>query len=590
MALPQLVADEQRRSRRALDAYRASCTESDTHPLMLLTLRFECAQGGLCGCRKAAGSEAWTAAEKHWFIQRHPAAHVCADPDCQQRVSKSWFHQRTHVHPHGFNFLLAHAELPQHGGHMSAIADALAAHGDLRALRMVSCSLTAAAGTRLLRAAVLATAREIDLTGNNLAGVDGGVFEAVASLGTLRVLRLGSNALPAAAGCAIGLGLSRRRAALDMLHVGDNNLGDAGVRGMSAGAGHCVSVCLRANGLTPAAVGPLSDLAAAATTGLLTLQLKGNNLRRCMGVLAKGLRRSALENLELAECQLLPEDIAILADVAPALSLCTLNLNGNRVGDEGAEDVARLLRGSKLKTVGLRDTGISDAGGVVIVSAAVGSSVCLEGIDLSSNRCGDETLCALADALRGSHCMASLDLRGNRITARGSAALANALCWSRVSLTHVDLGDVPTDEMCVRVWCGALSTNRLRRLSLSCADLSKEQVQRLKAAAAGTGSTLSLSRAPRKCLRKELPYIDPRSVIDPWGPRSHSLPSCCSVSPGRRMCTPPPELVEPVSPSPRVLTPPPELLSVGDPSPGPRSVSARASTSMSTERRGGSVW
>jgi hypothetical protein len=105
------------------------------------------------------------------------------------------------------------------------------------------------------------------------------------------------------------------------------------------------------------------------------------------------------------------------------------NLKYMAVGDRGAQDLARVLRGEgHIREVCFAGARIS-CSGIIHFALAMPFMSALRRLDLSNNAIADEGAFALARALPSSSILESLSLLGNRVRVRGAVALVQAaLC------------------------------------------------------------------------------------------------------------------------------------------------------------------
>jgi len=132
-----------------------------------------------------------------------------------------------------------------------------------------------------------------------------------------------------------------------------------------------------------------------------------------------------------ANVRLSSAEIALLADGLlrhSAATLTQLNLCGSRIGDEGAEVVARLVRAASRLQALLLDHAEIGAAGWCRLGLALRQSSCLEVLSLNGMPTGgDACALAIADALAKSTSLQQVLLRDCRIGDAGAAALASAL-------------------------------------------------------------------------------------------------------------------------------------------------------------------
>mmetsp|Transcript_4842 Transcript_4842/g.6656 ORF Transcript_4842/g.6656 Transcript_4842/m.6656 type:complete len:325 (+) Transcript_4842:44-1018(+) len=144
-----------------------------------------------------------------------------------------------------------------------------------------------------------------------------------------------------------------------------------------------------------------------------------------------------LTYLQLVECRLTDNDARLLVNSVTCKDsegfysspLVMLNLQGNRIGNRGAEAISLLLeRGSSLTELDLSANRIGDEGAVALGDALTRNSS-LKIINLSENRINQEGAKAFATALKkdANHTLEALFLGGNRIGSSGTKSLCKAL-------------------------------------------------------------------------------------------------------------------------------------------------------------------
>eukprot|EP01062_Namystynia_karyoxenos_P054469 TRINITY_DN4486_c0_g1_i1.p1 TRINITY_DN4486_c0_g1~~TRINITY_DN4486_c0_g1_i1.p1 ORF type:complete len:908 (+),score=253.17 TRINITY_DN4486_c0_g1_i1:346-2724(+) len=357
---------------------------------------------------------------------------------------------------------------------------------------MPRCSLDDTGAAALIEAAVdFRHLQVLDLFGNRVGlsmDVVGQALSKAAAASSLKVLNLGGNAIGPDGAAALARGLLTSQARLRQLHLGDNNLGDAGLRHLLGAIirirkdeGFCLT--LRRNGLTHEAAQHIVTIISGGE--LEELQLKDNPLGdQGAVILAQGLREAPLGRLELTNCGIGPRGAQALAQALanPACRLRALSLNNNSIRDDGARALAdALCGGSVVQTLGLRNNGIGSGGGTVL-ARALSRSCFLAGLDISDNPSGDATACALADSLPRNFALTSLDLHDTDVGVRGSEAIARALHPSagNSTLTHIDISGSRTGDRGAMLWADTLRENTcLRRLGLALCSIGRAGCQKL---------------------------------------------------------------------------------------------------------------
>ena len=119
-------------------------------------------------------------------------------------------------------------------------------------------------------------------------------------------------------------------------------------------------------------------------------------------------------------------------------SLTTLNLHGNKIGDDGAAALAECLKYNRsLTTLNLHGNGIGDYGAAALAEC-LKYNTSLTTLNLHGNKIGDDGAAALAECLKYNRSLTTLNLHGNGIGDDGAAALAECMKYSK-SLTTLNL-------------------------------------------------------------------------------------------------------------------------------------------------------
>ncbi|KAH3759047.1 Protein NLRC3 [Pelomyxa schiedti] len=147
----------------------------------------------------------------------------------------------------------------------------------------------------------------------------------------------------------------------------------------------------------------------------------------------------SLVSLNMAGNDIGDEGAAIISRALSSnKSLVSLNLYGNNVGDEGATSIAQALSSNKsLVSLNMAGNNIGDEGAASIAQA-LSSNKSLVSLNLYSNNIGDEGAASIAQALSSNESLVSLNLYSNNIGAEGAASIAQALS-SNKSLMSMDI-------------------------------------------------------------------------------------------------------------------------------------------------------
>ncbi|XP_042640828.1 LOW QUALITY PROTEIN: NACHT, LRR and PYD domains-containing protein 6 [Tyto alba] len=285
----------------------------------------------------------------------------------------------------------------------------------LKTLRFDRCQLTGACCRALAPVlSVNPTLTELDLAGNEDLR-DGGVKLLCQGLRCgscqLQTLRLGCCNITAA-GCKDLAALLSTVPSLAELDLSDNPLGDDGVRevceALTEPGGSVQKLWLWQCRLTEESCGALAAVLPASPS-LTELHLGDNELgdggvRR----LSEGLRDPAcrLRTLRLWQCRLTEESCGALAAVLPASpSLTELHLGDNELGDGGVRRLSEGLRdpACRLRTLSLWQCRLT-GGCCKDLCAVLGTSRSLEHLDVSENSLGDGSARLLCEALGQPSC------------------------------------------------------------------------------------------------------------------------------------------------------------------------------------------
>jgi Leucine Rich repeat len=121
-----------------------------------------------------------------------------------------------------------------------------------------------------------------------------------------------------------------------------------------------------------------------------------------------------------------------------ATFITKLNLSNNRLGDEEAIALAKVLKDTNITALNL-DSNFLKAEGIKALAAGLkGTNITT--LDLSNNCLGDEGAGALAE-LKGTN-ITTLDLRSNQIEAEGAIALADGLKDTNIAILELDYNDI----------------------------------------------------------------------------------------------------------------------------------------------------
>ncbi|XP_072891355.1 NACHT, LRR and PYD domains-containing protein 3-like [Hemitrygon akajei] len=232
------------------------------------------------------------------------------------------------------------------------------------------------------------------------------------------------------------------------LRLGQNELGDSGVKLVSAALRNpeckIQKLWLGDVGLTDSGVEDLVSTLGT-NTSLMELDLSDNNL----GDSGVKLVSAALRNPECKIQKLWLGNVGLTdtgaKDLASALStnpsLTELNLSGNKLGDSGVKLVSAALRNPecKIQKLWLTRVSLTDSGAENLASA-LSANPSLTELNLSDNKLGDSGVKLVSAALRNPECeIQKLWLDKVGLTDYGAEDLVSALS-TNPSLTVLNLG------------------------------------------------------------------------------------------------------------------------------------------------------
>ncbi|MDP2438370.1 MAG: COR domain-containing protein, partial [archaeon] len=294
--------------------------------------------------------------------------------------------------------------------------------------------------------------RELSLSSSGL-GMEGmiAVFEALMHNTHLQVLLLrAQDPFSIASSEALETALMRHPS-LQLLDLSSTHLRSHGVasltRALSSGGCRALSVldlsnCALAHCGVQVCERLISAVAAHASLSALCLS---NNALSDDGIVSISqvlLHCTTLDLLDLSANALTSASASLLATAlagdSRTLSLCTLLLSGNPLGDDGASFLApAIASSSSLQTLEMSNCGISDCGARDLFRS-LRDNTCLRMLRMDANSFGDDAVEVLTESLRGNRCLTHLHLALCRVTDRGTSLIA-ALLQDNGLLRWIDL-------------------------------------------------------------------------------------------------------------------------------------------------------
>jgi len=273
---------------------------------------------------------------------------------------------------------------------------------------------------------------------------------------------------------------------IEFLNLSNNSIGDRGVE--------LLSKCLPCSRVSHLEIQTnfayrnklISDKGAKAIAQVLpecpleSLVFKGNSVRSVASI-CSSLPLSKLSCLNLGDNKIGNQGAKDLAKVLPVCQLKYLDVGNNQIGSSGCIALGKAIKHSQLVSLKLYDNSALTEGAEAIAEGLAGSLV--QSLDLASNSIGDSGIEHLSRTLSSS-CLVSLNLKSNSITKQGISFLVTSLAAS--SLQALDLS-------CNFVEEGVqLVADQLSGTSLSCLKLTRNRIS--EEGGKALGEVLSFSR------------------------------------------------------------------------------------------------
>ncbi len=289
---------------------------------------------------------------------------------------------------------------------------------------------------RLLANALRAMVR-IDLTGNYLGDEGAEVVANSARLG-LRELLLSANDIGNNGAEAVARLISRESNSLQIVRLDINRIRATGFKALGtavARRGRVRHLDLATNFAKPdAVVGLVQSFSSAGPLSLCSLNLGRNSMgEEGAGAISEALQRGAkVHNLNLKHNDVPLEGITALAlALSSPLSsgLRELDLSENDVYDAAAEKLGDMLCANRILTELRLDMNmIGDRGAERIADALKGKNRTLRRLSLLGNKIGVHGAKAFGTMLAQNNMLLMLNMSANRVLDQGAEYLGNALC------------------------------------------------------------------------------------------------------------------------------------------------------------------
>ncbi len=294
---------------------------------------------------------------------------------------------------------------------------------------------------------------------------------------------------------------------LVLLNLGDNNIGDGGMRMLCRSLKtnqHRLKVLnLQGCSLTTASIFCLVDFLSDEHCGIVHLRLRKNEIgdegvRILCGVFRQG--QCNLDVLDISHCSLTDECMPYLSEAFAdgKCRISDLSLSGNKIGDEGVGMLFGGLTAGRcsltklnlyncsltekcmtalcealgnkhcpLTNLNLRKHHIGDEGVGMLFRALIVKQCSLTKLDVSVCALTGKCMTALCEALGNEHCrLSNLRLGGNRIGDEGARMLCCALRKRQCKLNVLDLRRCSLTDDCMPSLCEALGDERCKLTDL----------------------------------------------------------------------------------------------------------------------------
>ncbi len=252
-------------------------------------------------------------------------------------------------------------------------------------------------------------------------------------------LLLGADFIGDAGAVQVG-SLLEANSGLKTVFLGCNGIGRSGLEALARGVeahGGIDALWLKRNPIGPDGAARLAELLPRTSVRVLDLvstDIGPDGLKHLVSSLVS--EPSSLEILYLGGNGLTPGDAPLIARlIRGCASLRELFVGANLLGDDGVSEIAEALAESPLRAIGLSSNGITCDGAERVARAIRGSSVLTldlgysrstDAVGATGNRIGDDGAEAIASALQTCP-LQRMDLSGNQVGLRGGLALALAI-------------------------------------------------------------------------------------------------------------------------------------------------------------------
>ncbi|KAL2079419.1 hypothetical protein ACEWY4_025163 [Coilia grayii] len=274
----------------------------------------------------------------------------------------------------------------------------------------------------------------------------------------IKKLKLRSCSITGEGCAALTSALTSNPSHLIELHLDDNELGDSGVKQISALLRNpdckLQILGLQSCSITGEGCAALTSALTSNPSHLIELYLGVNKLGDSEVKQISALLRNPdckLQILGLRFCSITGEGCAALTSALASnpSHLIELYLGGNKLGDSGVKQISALLRNPdcKLQTLWLESCSITGEGCAALTSALASNPSHLIQLHLDDNKLGGSGLKQISALLKNPDCkLKTLWLSGCSITEEGCAALTSALISNpshliELNLSRNELGD-----------------------------------------------------------------------------------------------------------------------------------------------------
>ena len=229
---------------------------------------------------------------------------------------------------------------------------------------------------------------------------------------------------------SLGFFLSRSHRKWNKLNLHGCHIGDHGMNiihqylcGDKANKQEIKEINLGHNDLTGASSHLIADIISHLQPH--TLELDGNNITNVREISTAVTNASTVKVLDMWSNDLTAQEAVAISDMMICLE--QLDMHSNKLGDHGAELLSEGIINTKtLRVLNISGNNIGPSGTTAIVNALT-NNTSLKKLNISYNKLGDHGAESLSEGITNTKTLRVLNISGNNIGPSGTTAIANAL-------------------------------------------------------------------------------------------------------------------------------------------------------------------